>query len=49
LERRPSTGLEVAERHARQGLAFDDVRHYQRMIVALAKMRKVMKEVDNIV
>ena len=37
----------LKDRHGRQ-LTFDDVRHYQRMIVALAETGKVMAEVDQL-
>ncbi|MEZ4806621.1 MAG: type ISP restriction/modification enzyme [Flavobacteriales bacterium] len=37
----------LKDRHGRQ-LTFDDVRHYQRMIVALTETGKVMQQVDTI-
>ena len=37
----------LKDRHGRQ-LTFDDVRHYQRMIVALTETSKVMEEVDGV-
>ncbi len=37
----------LKDRHGRT-LAFDDIRHYQRMIVALTETAKVMEEVDGV-
>jgi len=37
----------LKDRHGRQ-LTFDDIRHYQKIIVALTETDRIMKEIDKI-